>query len=105
MDNGSEFIANLTKTWSAMYGIEFKYIQPGKPTQYAYIERFNGTYRRGVLNKYIFEDIHQVRQVTEEWIHDYNNFKPHDALGNLPPRVYAKQNHQKGTLLVIDKEL
>lgn len=105
MDNGSEFVANLTRTWSAMYGIEFKYIQPGKPTQNAYIERFNGTYRRGVLNKYIFEDIHQVRQVTEEWIHDYNNFKPHDALGNLPPRVYAKQNHQEGTLLVIDKEL
>ena len=104
MDNGSEFIEELTRTWGAMHGIEFKYIQPGKPTQNAYIERFNGTYRRGVLDKYIFENIHQVREETEKWIYDYNNFKPHDSLGNLPPKVYAKRNHPEGTLGVIETE-
>ena len=94
MDNGSEFIANLTKTWSAMYGIEFKYIQPGKPTQNAFVERFNGSYRRGVLNKYIFEDLNQVREQTQIWMDDYNNHRPHDALGKIPPLKYPKEQQR-----------
>jgi len=93
MDNGPEFIAELTQSWSRMHAIDFKYIQPGKPTQNAFIERFNGTYRRGVLDKYIFETIDQVREETEKWMFDYNHFKPHDSLGNMPPKVFAKHNH------------
>ncbi|WP_100211354.1 IS3 family transposase [Tenacibaculum maritimum] len=92
MDNGPEFIANLTATWSAMHEIDFKYIEPVKPTQNAFIERFNGSYRRGVLNKYIFENIHQVREQTQIWMHDYNNFRPHDALDDMAPIPYAKQH-------------
>jgi putative transposase len=92
MDNGPEFLAKITANWSFMYDIEFKYIQPGKPTQNAFVERFNGSYRRGVLNKYIFEDLEQVREQTQIWMDDYNHFRPHDALGKIPPIKYAEIN-------------
>jgi putative transposase len=56
------------------------------------VERFNGSYRRGVLNKYIFETLEQVREQTQIWTDDYNHFRPHDALGKIPPIKYAEIN-------------
>lgn len=96
MDNGPEFIANLAKRWSEANQIDFKYIEPGKPTQNAFIERFNGTFRNGVLNAYIFRNIDELRQVIDQWINDYNHFRPHDALNGLPPVKY-RQLHQHET--------
>jgi putative transposase len=94
MDNGPEFIATLTQKWSEAHGIRFQYIQPGKPTQNAYIERFNGSLRRAVLDAHIFEDIHQLRDQIDQWTYDYNHYRPHESLNNLPPIKYAEKHLQ-----------
>ena len=71
-DNGPEFISKIFVNWCEKNYTETRYIQPGKPTQNAFVERLNGTYRRGVLDQYIFENIEPVRERTQEWMYDYN---------------------------------
>lgn len=91
MDNGPEFVSKLMKNWSEMNEIEFKYIQPGKPMQNGYIERFNKTYRESVLDQYLFDNLDEVRTESDRFVNDYNHYRPHDALGGLPPQKYKEK--------------
>ena len=88
MDNGPEFISTILADWAEDHTVELEFIQPGKPTQNAYIERFNRTYRDEVLNMYVFNTLSEVRAITEEWMDQYNEERPHDALGDLTPFGY-----------------
>ena len=91
MDNGPELISSQLVAWCEANQVEMIYIQPGKPNQNAYIERFNRTYRNEVLNAYLFESLDQVREITWQWVIDYNEQRPHDALNGLTPRAYREK--------------
>lgn len=85
VDNGPEFTSSEFSDWCTAQGIEIQYIQPGRPMQNGYIERFNRTFRQDVLDAHLFEDISQVRILSEEWIKDYNTSRPHEAFGGRTP--------------------
>jgi putative transposase len=89
-DNGPEFTSKDLELWAKEKGITIQFIQPGKPMQNGYIERFNRLYREAVLDAYLFFDLYQVKQLTEEWMIEYNQRRPHEALGNLTPEEWNK---------------
>ena len=90
-DNGPELIGQPFVDWCEKHAIEIRYIQPGKPDQNAFIERFNRSYREEVLNAYVFETLQDVREVTRAWLRVYNEERPHEALGRIPPAVFRRR--------------
>lgn len=88
VDNGPELIAAEFYDWCESNGIAVIYIQPGKPQQNGFVERFNGSMRREFLDAYLFESLSQVRDMAWVWMLDYNDERPHESLGDLPPAVY-----------------
>ena len=93
MDNGPEFISAALAEWAEDHDIALEFIKPGKPTQNSYVERFNRTYRDEVLNMYVFRTLNEVREITETWMRQYNEERPHDSLDDLTPLEYlATQN-------------
>ncbi len=97
MDNGPEFISVTLASWAEKHCIALEFIKPGKPTQNFFIERFNRTYRTEILNMYVFITLNEVRELTENWITEYNEERPHDALNDLTPWEYSMKHEQTET--------
>ena len=92
LDNGPEFIAEAVAVWAAAHGIALRFIQPGKPDQNAYIERFNRTYREEVLDAIVFDSLDEVRAETTAWLASYNTERPHHSLGGRPPLMFLPRS-------------
>jgi len=91
-DNGTKLTSMAILRWSQASAVDWHYIAPGKPTQNAFIESFNGRLRDELLNETLFTSLAHARVALEEWRRDYNTERPHSALGNLTPIAYAARN-------------
>jgi putative transposase len=103
VDNGPELISSKLVAWCESHRIRLHHIQPGEPTQNSYVERFNRSFRHEVLDAHVFGSLSQVREIVQEWITSYNEERPHESLGNLPPTLFRQQqpqpNNRPGTLV------
>lgn len=91
IDNGPEMLATVFTEWCRDHAIELVYIQPGKPNQNVYIERFNRSFRCEVLNRYLFASLAEVRELSAASLISYKEERPHASLGNIPPVVFRRQ--------------
>ncbi len=89
VDNGPEFVSKALDKWAYEKRVTLDFSRPGKPTDNAYIESFNGTLRDECLNTHWFLSLEDARDKIESWRKDYNVFRPHSSIGNLSPRHYA----------------
>lgn len=94
-DNGTELTSHAILRWQQDRGVEWHYIAPGKPTQNAFVESFNGRFRDECLNEHLFHHLDEARCLVEAWRIDYNVERPHSALGGLAPVAYAEQVDNK----------
>lgn len=85
VDNGSEFISRDLDLWAYANDVILDFSRPGKPTDNAYIESFNGSFRAECLNTHWFMSLDDAREKLDDWRRDYNEVRPHSAIGNNPP--------------------
>jgi putative transposase len=96
-DNGSEFTGRLMDLWAYQQGTRIDFSRPGKPTDNAFVETFNGSLRDECLNVHWFESLNHAREIIEHWRQDYNESRPHMALGNVSPGQFARRAQLAGT--------
>lgn len=90
VDNGPEFLSNNFKEFCETKGISIQYIEPGKPNQNAYIERFNRHLREDILDAFLLETLKQTNELLDEWRVDYNQNHPHKSLKGVSPNAYKE---------------
>ena len=90
-DNGPEFTCKAMFFWAKKTSIKLHFIQPGKPTQNAFVESFNGKFREYCLDMHWFASLSDAQSTIINWQSHFNNVRPHRSLGRIPPAVFAKQ--------------
>ena len=90
VDNGPEFISLAMHEWCIEKSIRLQFIQPGKPMQNGYVERFNRSFRQDVLDTNLFANLMEVKLASDEFEEDYNHHRPHESLGNMSPVHYKR---------------
>src|SRR5690606_36173542 len=88
VDNGPEFIASAIRDWADSKNIKLQFIQPGRPMQNGYVERFNRSFRQDVLDANLFRNLTEVKVASDEFEEDYNLHRPHESLEDLGPIDY-----------------
>lgn len=94
-DNGPEFTSKALDEWAHKNNVHLSFIEPGKPTQNAYIESFNGKFRDECLNEELFFSPADAKPKIERWRQDYNDERPHSSLNNETPNEFAKRHHNQ----------
>jgi len=97
VDNGPEFTSKAMLEWAHRRGIKLDFIRPGKPTDNAFIESFNGKFRDECLNQRWFTSLNDAKEEIESWRKEYNEVRPHSSLGYLPPAKFAKRERLRLT--------
>jgi putative transposase len=90
LDNGPEFAGRTLDAWAYAHHVTLDFIEPGKPTQNGHLESFNGKFRDECLNLHWFTTLHHARKIIAAWKEDYNTLRPHSALRQQPPAIYAQ---------------
>ena len=90
-DNGTEFTSKAMFFWSQATNIKLGFIQPGKPTQNAFVESLNGKFRNECLNQHWFRSLGEAEAQVDAWRYQYNHVRPHSSLNYLKPVVFAEQ--------------
>jgi len=90
VDNGPEYVSGKLMEWAANQGIALSHIQPGKPQQNAYVERYNRTVRNEWLDQYIIESIEEAQEFATQWLWTYNNERPNMGIGGVTPAQKLK---------------
>jgi putative transposase len=110
LDNGPEFIGKVLGMWVYEKKVTLGFSRPGKPTDNAFIESFNGSFRDECLNLHWFLSLNDAKKKIEAWREESNTFRPHSSLGNLTPREFAEtsasgdDNHNRIFLIATGTE-
>ena len=90
-DNGSEFSSQAMDLWAYQNGVRMAFSRPGKPTDNAFVESFNGTFRADCLDAHWFMSLTETQRIVETWRREYNESRPHRALGEKTPHEFANE--------------